>query len=134
MIAVDTNVLLRIFVADTPKQTAAVRRLIDGAREQSVLVFVSSLVLAELCWALKSIYRWHKRDMLEALQAILDNEVFLVAERDAAEIALDTWRTGKADFADYMIAAIARHAGAATTYTFDIEAAVTRPALTLLET
>jgi predicted nucleic-acid-binding protein len=133
MIAVDTNILMRLFIADTPAQAVAARRLVDEAAARRASVFVSSVVLAELCWALKKIYRFPKPDIVDALRTILDNDVFLIADRSCVEIALETWCDRPADFADYLIAAMARSAGATTTYTFDKDAAAMRPALTLLE-
>ncbi len=133
MIALDTNVLLRLFVVDSPEQAAAVRSLIDDPRRVDDKVFLSPLVLAELCWAMGKIYRKPKSDMLASLHVLLENDLFAIGDREAVEVALEAWTTGKADFADYLIAAIARAAGARTTYTFDTEAAKMRPAFALLE-
>jgi predicted nucleic-acid-binding protein len=133
MIAVDTNVLLRLFIIDAPAQAAAVQNLIDDVRRVGDSVFLSPLVLAELCWAMGKIYRKPKSDMLDSLQVLLDNNLFAIADREAVEVAVEAWTTGKADFADYLIAAMAREAGARTTFTFDREAAKMRPAFTLLE-
>jgi predicted nucleic-acid-binding protein len=46
----------------------------------------------------------------------------LVSSR-SIEAAIQAWRTGRADFADYLIAALARERGARTTATFDRAAA-----------
>ena len=53
MIAVDTNILLRTFVADNPVQARVARHLMghtDG-------VFISKTVLLEVEWVLRSLYR-----------------------------------------------------------------------------
>ena len=133
MIGIDTNVLVRLFVADTPAQAAAAARLVADSTAAGESIVVSPLVLAEMCWALAGSYRFDKAALIEALRHIADNPVFHIEDREAVEVAIDGWTAGRADFADYLIAAIARGAGARTTLTFDREAAKMRPAITLLE-
>jgi predicted nucleic-acid-binding protein len=133
MIGLDTNVLLRLFVEHASEQALHARRLMSEVDGRGEKVFVSPLVLAEFCWALRGPYKVGKADVLAALDEITDSALFEIGDRETVEAAIETWRTGKADLADYLIAAIARSAGAATTYTFDQDAAATRPALTLLE-
>ena len=53
MIAVDTNILLRTFVADNPLQT----RIAQHLMEHTGGVFVSKTVLLEVEWVLRSLYR-----------------------------------------------------------------------------
>jgi predicted nucleic-acid-binding protein len=133
MIGLDTNVLLRLFVDDAPEQAGLARRLMSDVEARGELAYVSPLVLAEFCWALKGPYKADKDKVLGALDEIINSAAFEIDDRASVEAAIETWRTGKADFADYLIAAMARSAGAKTTYTFDKDAAATRPALTLLE-
>ena len=53
MIAVDTNVLLRTFVADDPVQARIAQHLMGHTGG----VFVSKTVLVEVEWVLRSLYR-----------------------------------------------------------------------------
>lgn len=53
MIAVDTNVLLRTFVADNPLQARIAQHLMGHTGG----VFVSKTVLLEVEWVLRSLYR-----------------------------------------------------------------------------
>jgi predicted nucleic-acid-binding protein len=48
------------------------------------------------------------------------------------DAALEAWRTGRADFADRMIGALAHERGASTTITFDNAAAKSGSSFTLL--
>jgi predicted nucleic-acid-binding protein len=122
MIAVDTNVLVRLFAADDAGQRARARHLIEQAAARGETVFVGAIVLVELIWALHARYRQPKPILLAALDRLLADSKFEIGGRDRIEAALLEWRAGPADFADYLIAVSARDAGATTTYTFDEEA------------
>ncbi len=52
MIAVDTNVLLRLLVGDDPAQAAKARRLFDRADAEHKAIWVADSVLVELVWTL----------------------------------------------------------------------------------
>lgn len=56
MIAVDTNVLVRLFVADEPAQAAKAQKLFDAAADREIAVWVSDTVLVELVWTLGRAY------------------------------------------------------------------------------
>jgi len=129
MIALDTNVVLRLFADDDAGQRRRALALIENADPASV--FISTTVIVELLWALRRTYRQAKDRCVSALSALLDDERFVIDSRDLIEAAFAEWGDGRADFADYLIAYMARAAGASTTYTFDNDAAKS-PAFTLL--
>jgi len=131
LIGVDTNVLVRLFVDDDAAQGAAARALVSDAARDGESILVTPLVLAELAWSLRSNFAFVKAEILDALDQLCRNAAFVVDDRTAVEAAVDAWRDGGADFADYLIAALARERGATTTMTFDRKAARTA-AFTLL--
>jgi predicted nucleic-acid-binding protein len=131
VIGVDTNVVLRMFVEDNPGQARVARALAAAGDRLSDPILVTPLVLAEIEWSLRSNFHLSKPDILDVFDQILGNLAFLVDQRDAAEAAIEEWRVGKADFADYLIGASARELGARTTMTFDRKPAETA-AFTLL--
>lgn len=57
MKGLDTDVLVRLLVADGAAQTRRVTDLLESAEEAGEGFFVSSLVLLELAWVLDSAYR-----------------------------------------------------------------------------
>ena len=119
MISLDTNVLVRILVADDPKQTRKATELIKLLDDSDEEAHVSDIVLCELVWVLGSGYG-HDRDAIAAALARL-----LAARQlrfDSAENvfrALEAYENGKGDFADYLIREHARSAGCDTVVTFD---------------
>ncbi len=132
MIALDTNVLLRFFLRDDEEQAEAAERLML----QLTLVepgFISREVLVEVVWALEYTYRFRREQVATVLTELLNvASVEIECASDVAE-ATGGYGRGGADFADRMIAAAARRAGAVPLHTFDRKAA-RLPDATLLET
>ncbi|NVO13299.1 MAG: type II toxin-antitoxin system VapC family toxin [Rhodoplanes sp.] len=117
----DTNVLLRLFTADSPEQSAAVARLLDGCGPASIRL--TNIVLAEFVWTLSRSYKRDKREIADVLELMLQREEFVFENRSALMTAIHWFGKGNADFADYLIAALNDEAGASPTYTFDRSAA-----------
>lgn len=70
MIAVDTNVLLRLLVGDEPSQAAKARRLFDRANANRQAVWVADTVLVEMVWTLARAYSRERTDIVKALRAL----------------------------------------------------------------
>jgi predicted nucleic-acid-binding protein len=119
MIAVDTNVLVRLFVDDAPEQTAVARRLIEDASGAGTTCFVSAPVLCELEWVLASRYRVPRPVVAAAIERLLENPMFVFEDRTVLLQALAAYRQSRAQFADHLIGARAQAFGAETTWTFD---------------
>lgn len=119
MIAVDTNVLVRLVVADDPQQAALARRLIEEAIAEGTTCYLSTPVLCELEWVLVSRYRVSRIEIAAVLKRLLDNTAFAFEDRNVLLQALAAYRQSRAGFADHLIGAKAQAFGATTTYTFD---------------
>ena len=66
MIAVDTNVLVRLLTGDEPKQAAAARRLFA-----SQPIWIAKTVLLETGWVLRSLYGFEQSAIREAFTKLL---------------------------------------------------------------
>ncbi len=119
MIALDTNVLVRILVGDDEGQLRRAAALLERAREAGEKAFVAAPVLCELVWVLEGAYGVPRREVASSLDVLLDEGLYDVDGREAAAEALERYRRGRGDFADYLVAALARRRGATRTYTFD---------------
>lgn len=117
MIGIDTNVLVRAFVADDEAQTNAVRRLLADADDETV--FLSNIVLVEFVWVLMRSYKRPKAFVIDILELVLASDNFEIENFQAVRLALDAYSTGKADFADHLIFAVAKLRGASRLYSFD---------------
>ena len=100
MIAVDTNVVVRLFAADDPEQTAAARLLFS---EETV--FISRTVLLEFAWVLRSAYKLPPERVLDALTSLLGLEGVRVEDAAKVADAIHLGRTGM-DVADALHVAV----------------------------
>jgi len=116
---VDTNVLVRYLAADDPSQIRLAEKFIEGCRRQEEPIFISILVLCEAVWVLDRSYRQPKSGILATLDHILETDLFVIEHDGLVRRSIEEYRTGKGNFADYLISNIARHAGCSNTVTFD---------------
>ena len=114
MPAVDTNVLVRLMVRDDERQVAAAQRFIESG------VWVSSIVLAEMAWVLKSVYRLDRDAVALAVEMLLENPTVTLQEDDVVVAALERYRvTPSVGFSDCLVLEIARKEGHLPLGTFD---------------
>lgn len=123
MIAIDTNVLLRIAVDDDADQAARARALFTMAERSGDEIVVSSIVMAEVVWAMRQVYRQPRAVIAGFLEKLMRTPRIRVVDRDVVRAAVTDYAAGGADFADYLIAAYATREGAEAVYTFDRSAA-----------
>jgi predicted nucleic-acid-binding protein len=116
VIAVDTNVLVRILVDEPsqPVQVTAARALASDAGA----VFVPLVVLVETVWVLESAYGLPKSDVVQALDHLLANAAFTLEEEQRCNAALHLFRESGAELSDCVILADC-HARELPLYTFD---------------
>ncbi len=120
MFGLDTNILVRYITRDDPHQSELARIVIEGAEKEGRRLHISTLVLVELAWVLRSgVYRFGRESVAEALELILESPVFEVQDRDLVRPAVTQFRGAPADFSDYLIGEQDRKAGCTTTLTFD---------------
>jgi len=132
VIALDTNVLLRLFILDDAQQCAAARRFVAENAAHGILV--PMLVLAEFVRVYRRKLGRSRSDAAELIGRILEAPEFTVERRGEVEDALGVYRAVPVDFSDCLIVSTARRAGADAVYTFDAEAAKRVPGAILLTT
>ncbi|MBE7418585.1 MAG: type II toxin-antitoxin system VapC family toxin [Ideonella sp.] len=119
MIAVDTNVLVRLLVGDDADQAGRAKQLFDRAAAQGRLVWISDTVLVELAWTLSRAYGRDRADIVIALRALGDNATVSLESALQVAAAIDIFEQGPADFADCLLCAKAAAAGCDHVATFD---------------
>lgn len=114
MLAVDTNVLVRLLARDDVKQAAAADQFVaKGA-------WVSHLVLAETVWVLESVYQRTAVQLMAALELLLVHESLVLQDADTVRAALAHFRAKKTlGFSDCLVLESARKAGHVPLGTFD---------------
>lgn len=123
MIGLDTNVLLRLVVADDPVQTERARRFIARRCTPKSPGFINQIVLAEFAWVLASSYRYRRTEVADAVESLLSGEDRLVEAEQEVRAALEDYRAGGVELVDSLIGRVNRARGCEATATFDRRAA-----------
>lgn len=107
-LALDTNVLVRLLTRDDEAQCAAAVQWVNTAAADNMPVMLSTGVLLETEWVLRSRYKLAAQDIQQAFAAILETRDLMVQEATLLEEALKLWRDHPgSDFADCMHIAVA---------------------------
>lgn len=102
MLAVDTNVLVRLLVDDPreAEEVAVARKAVQGAER----VLIPDVVLVETIWVLKGKkYGFKKQQILECFAQLLENERYAWNNWDEVSQALGIYLSYEVDFADCLI-------------------------------
>lgn len=118
MLAVDTNVLVRLIVRDDANQVRAAEEFIaKGA-------WVSHLVLIETMWVLDAVYDRTAQQIALAVEMLLNHKDLAIQDSDVVAMAVDEYRNLPAlGFSDCLVLQVARKAGHLPLGTFDRELA-----------
>ena len=122
MIALDTNVVVRFLVQDDVGQAKIAGEIMDQLTDAAP-GFIGREVVVELVWVLERAYSYERTDIATALDGLLSARELLLEDADDIGPALERYRNEGFGFADLMIAAAARRAGAVELVTFDRKAA-----------
>jgi predicted nucleic-acid-binding protein len=114
MRAIDANVLVRLIARDDKRQTAAAEAFVaEGA-------WISTVVLAEAIWVLRSVYEIGAPALFDAASMLLDHRSLAIQDADAVAAALELFRSSPAlGFSDCLIVELARKYGHTPVGTFD---------------
>jgi predicted nucleic-acid-binding protein len=101
MIAIDTNVLVRILVddSDAEEQCQQARDLIANHGN----AWVCRIVLIETVWVLESAYEFTKEQIILALEALMQHPNIHLEDTENVNNALTIFSASNAGFADCLI-------------------------------
>jgi len=121
MIGLDTNVLVRYAAQDDPVQSPLANRAVEALTEEAP-GYVTCVVLAEITWVLRRVYRLGSPEIAVFVRHLLGAREIVVERTDAVRRALVT-TGGDERFTDALIAELGVDAGCDYTLTFDRRAA-----------
>lgn len=110
MVAIDTNVVVRLLVNDDPAQTKRAAALVKNND-----MFIAKTVILETEWVLRGAYKLDRGRVNMAMRAFLSLERLLVEDEEAVFRALDAHAEG-VDFADALHVASSRRADSFATF------------------
>ena len=127
MIAIDTNVLVRLVTDDEPRQAQLAQATLERAVQDGQSLVIVHVVLCELVWVLTRSYGYTKAQCLDVLERLLGFGALSFESRQVASAATKAWRSSQADFSDAVIGLTAAGLGAQTVLTFDKKACSLAP-------
>lgn len=119
MIAIDTNVLVRLLVRDDAAQTRKAVQLFKRLDVDSERAHVSDVVVCEVVWVLRSVYGFGREQIASTLERVLAARQLAFESPDRLVRSLRAFAVGRGDLADYVIREHARAAGCEAVATFD---------------
>lgn len=101
MIALDTNVLVRIIVKDPNEQaqTGVAKSLLKSSGQ----VYLPQIVQVETVGVLESAYGFDKEAIVKALEHLKEHNAFKLQHPESFGKALNFYRDSNADFSDCLI-------------------------------
>jgi predicted nucleic-acid-binding protein len=110
MLAVDTNVVVRLLTGDNPAQAARARAIF-----QRETVFVVKTVILETEWVLRSLYRFDAIRILDAFTSLIALPNVVCEDLASVANAIE-WARAGIDFADALHLASGGPAGRFATF------------------
>jgi predicted nucleic-acid-binding protein len=110
MIAIDTNVIVRVLIGDDPVQSSLARSLVENEQ-----VFVPVTVALETDWVLRSTYGFDGGRVCRAIRAFGGLPGVTIEDAEAVARSLDLAEGGM-DFADALHLARSSHCAAFATF------------------
>ncbi|OWQ86304.1 hypothetical protein CDN99_20955 [Roseateles aquatilis] len=122
MTGVDTNILVRYFSPDTPREYEAACALLEGFSQEEP-GFISIPTVVELVWVLHKRYKVKRDEVVRIVLKLLRDGGLVFDRVEHVADAIARFQTSRADFADYLIERMCRLGGCTRTMTFDRDAA-----------
>ena len=110
----DTNVLVRHLTADPPEQAARATAFLAGADE----LLLSDIVVAELVYALETVYRVERAHVAELVRAVIAFPTIVVLDEVLLLRALELYERESLDFVTAYLAAAAERSGVGAVASF----------------
>ncbi|MBF0482055.1 MAG: type II toxin-antitoxin system VapC family toxin [Desulfovibrionaceae bacterium] len=126
MIALDTNVLIRLAVQDDPAQSARANSIVELANESGEAILILTGVTLEAVWVLASTYEFDRAGIVRFLNYLLETSAFEIQDREAVQRALLKYRSS-GHFPDLLLAEQAQLHGARRFVSFDRKLAALWP-------
>ena len=124
MIGLDTNVLVRYLMQDDERQSRLATSLIESLHPANP-GFIPIVTTLETSWVLARAYKLERADIARWLSLLLRSRELVIDRGEDVQRALHIYEAGAADFADCLVAAIAKRAGCSSVMSFDRKAVKT---------
>jgi predicted nucleic-acid-binding protein len=103
----DTNFLLRFYLDDVPTQATKAKRMVQAAKDGSLLLVTDLIVICEMVWVMDSYYGLDKAEISEKMTNLYQTPGIVLINGEILPDALDIYVNKNIDFTDAVIARVA---------------------------
>lgn len=100
----DTNIFLRIIVRDDTRKANECEVLLQAILEKKIRALTSHIVLSEIAWVGRGVYKMSKQEVIDAVRGIAAVKNLKIRDRFNAFIALEHFEGYNVKFIDALIA------------------------------
>jgi predicted nucleic-acid-binding protein len=119
MLALDTNILVRLVTGDDPAAADRVQKVLDAELMAGRSCWVGHIVLCELVWVLQRLYGYSLGDCQNAMSALLGFTGLRFEALPVVLLAFKAWQAHGGDWADHLIGAQMQALGCEAVLTLD---------------
>lgn len=101
---IDTNIFLRAFVHDLPKQSKECLKFLDKVSSGKYEAITSTLVLSEFAWTLRSYYHIEKEKVVLALQSLQGLHNLKMVDHQDMELGIELYASHSVKYIDALLA------------------------------
>lgn len=103
---IDSNIFLRTIVKENESQYLACKLVFESIKRNKFQAVTCNLVLAEVVWVLQSYYRKTRKQIIEALRAIINLRGLEIVRKQDYHLTLDLYERFGVKYIDAAIASI----------------------------
>jgi predicted nucleic acid-binding protein len=108
VIIVDTNVILRLILADDPKLSHRAKEIFDLAETGKVRIYIDEVIVAEVVWVLSSFYRQPKADVVLNLKDMISQKWIVNPRKKLVLAVLDLFSETNLSYIDAWILSVSK--------------------------
>ncbi len=115
----DANVILRFLTGQPPEQAEQARRLFEAVEQGQTILWVETIMVAEVEWVLESFYGFPKSQMAQIRQGFLLHKGLRLPDKEGVLQALALYAQYNVDFADALLSVCMQRVGTPALISFD---------------
>jgi len=119
MLALDTNILVRLLTNDDPAQAQRVQDALDAELTAGRECLVGHIVLCELVWVLMQLYGYSVLQCQQTMASLLGFAGLRFESKPTVLTAFKNWQRAGGDWADHLIGVQMQALGCAAVLTLD---------------
>ena len=119
---VDTSVILRILLNDDELKRKASEKLLRGAKDKGISLYLLPVAVMEIVFVLEKVYKLKRDNIRQLVTALLNTPELSIEMEDVFRKAISAYAEKNIKFADALMAYWGMERGLATIFTYDEKA------------